>query len=255
MRRGLPSNQALRLESKVAIITGGASGIGRAAATRFAVEGAQVVIADLNEGAAMEVASAIVKGGGSAIAVTVDITVPSDLEHLVDRTIDQFGQIDILINNAGIFDRYASSLETSEADWDRIFMVNIKSIFNLTNLVLPGMIERHSGSIVNIASVAGLVAQKGGAAYTASKHAVVGYTKHLAAAYGKEGVKVNAICPGTIRTPLTSDLIDTIPIDAIPVGRVGEVSDVSDLAAFLASDEARFLHGAVIPIDGGFTIL
>lgn len=244
----------MRLDNKTAIITGGASGMGRAEAEAFAKEGANVVIADLNQEAAEEAAEAIRSAGGKALAVKTDVTNEQDLRNLVETTIAEHGQIDVLVNNAGIFDKYATSLETTENQWDFIFNINVKSVFNLTNLVLPGMIERGNGAIVNIASVAGLVAGKGGAAYTSSKHAIIGYTKHLAASYGKDGIKINAICPGTISTPLIADSLKDIPADAIPVKRFGEADEVAELAIFLASDEAKFMQGAAVPIDGGFTI-
>ena len=244
----------MRLKNKTAIITGGASGMGRAEAEAFAKEGAIVVIADLNQEAAEGAAEAIRSAGGKALAVKTDVTDEQDLQNLVETTIAEHGQIDVLVNNAGIFDKYATSLETTETQWDFIFNINVKSVFNLTNRVLPGMIERGNGAIVNIASVAGIVAGKGGAAYTSSKHAIIGYTKHLAAAYGKDGIKINAICPGTISTPLIADSLKDIPTDAIPVKRFGEADEVAELAIFLASDEAKFMQGAAVPIDGGFTI-
>jgi NAD(P)-dependent dehydrogenase (short-subunit alcohol dehydrogenase family) len=132
--------------------------------------------------------------------------------------------------------------------------INLTSVFEMTNAVLPSMIKRGTGSIVNIASVAGLVAGKGGAGYTASKHAVVGYTKHLASEYARYGVKINAICPGTIETPLVKDVIANIPTDLVPARRFGQVEEVAELAAFLASDESKFMNGAAVPIDGGFTV-
>lgn len=244
----------MKLDDKTAIITGGASGMGRAEAQAFAAQGARVVIADLNEEMANEVVSAIRSTGGTAMAVKTDVTDEQDLKTLVERTIAEYGQIDVLVNNAGVFDKYANSLDTTEPQWDFIFNINVKSVFTLTNLVLPGMISRGKGSIVNIASVAGLVAGKGGAAYTASKHAIIGYTKHVAATYGKDGIKVNAICPGTISTPLIAASLENIPTYAIPVGRFGEAEEVADLAIFLASDDANFMQGAAIPIDGEFTI-
>lgn len=244
----------MRLENKVAIITGAASGMGQAEAQLFAREGAKVVVADLNLEAAEETVKSITDEGGEAIAVKVDVTKTDELENLVKEATDTYGQIDILVNNAGLFDKYATSLDTTKDQWEFIFAINITAPFELTNLVLPGMIERGMGSIVNIASVAGMVAGKGGAAYTSSKHAMMGYTKHLASVYGKDGIKINAICPGTISTPLIKDVVANIPTDPIPVKRIGEAHEVAELALFLASDEGNFLQGALIPIDGGFTI-
>ena len=245
----------MRLQDKVAIITGAASGMGKAEAIRFGKEGAKVVVADLNIEGAETVAQEINSNGGEALAVKVNVTDNADLENMVKTTMDIYGQIDVVVNNAGIFDKYTNSLETTEQQWDLIFDINLKAIFKITNLVLPDMIERGNGTIVNIASIAGLVAQMGGAAYTASKHAVVGYTKHIAAVYGSKGIKINAIAPGTIRTPLTADMLKTRPTDKIPLDRFGNDYEVADLAVFLASDESKFMNGAVVPIDGGYTIV
>ena len=245
----------MRLNQKTAIVTGAGSGMGQAEAIGFAKEGAQVVVADVNLATAEATRDAIVAVGGKAIALAVDVTQLADLQNLVDVTLATYGRIDVLVNNAGIFDYYTASLDTSEALWDKIFAINVKSMFQLSNLVLPHMQAQQHGAIINICSIAGLVANMGGAAYTASKHAVAGYTKHLAAVYGKDGIKINAICPGTIRTAMTAEMLKTRPTDKIPLDRFGEVGEVVDLAVFLASDEARFMSGALVPIDGGFTIV
>ncbi|ASV69108.1 glucose 1-dehydrogenase [Cytobacillus sp. FSL W7-1323] len=245
----------MRLQNKVAIITGAASGMGKAEALRFASEGAKVIVADLNMEGAEAVVTEIKENNGEALAVKVNVTEQADLENMVKTAMDNYGQIDVVINNAGIFDKYTNSLETTEQQWDLIFDINVKAIYKITNLVLPNMIKRGEGTIVNIASIAGLVAQMGGAAYTASKHAVVGYTKHIAAVYGSKGIKINAIAPGTIRTPLTADMLKTRPTNKIPLDRFGNDYEVADLAVFLASDESKFMNGAVVPIDGGYTIV
>lgn len=242
-----------RLKDKVCIITGAASGMGEAEAIAFAKQGAKVIIADLNLQQAEEVAAKIRKEGNQAYSFQVDITDKTQLKSLVNFTLEHFNRIDILINNAGIFDKYVNSLETTDDLWDLMFEINVKSIFRLSNLVLPIMIGQKSGAIVNIGSVAGLVAKMGGASYTASKHAVLGYTKHLAAEYGKFGIKINAICPGTIRTPMTAKMLETRPTDKIPLDRFGNVDEVAELAIFLASDEAKFMSGACVTIDGGYT--
>ncbi|MCQ6276041.1 SDR family oxidoreductase [Bacillus sp. V3B] len=242
------------LKDKVALITGGASGMGKAEALAFAAKGAKVVVADINYDGAKKVVNEIVENGGSALALQVNMTNSDEINGMVQDILNEFSQIDILVNNAGIFDKYKTSLETSEEDWDFFFNINLKSAFLLTNLVLPGMISRGNGTIINISSVAGLVAGKGGAAYTASKHGLIGYTKHLASVYASKGIKVNAICPGTIITPLTKDILENIPVDQIPAGRFGQQEEVAELAVFLASDQAQFMNGTAIPIDGGFTI-
>lgn len=245
----------MKLQDKVAIITGAASGMGKAEALRFASEGAKVVVADLNLEGAAEVVQEIKRNGGEGLAVKVNVTDPVDIENMVALATDTFGKIDILVNNAGIFDKYTNSLDTTEEQWDLIFNVNLKSVYKITNAVLPGMIQRGKGAIVNIASIAGLVAQMGGAAYTASKHGVIGYTKHLAAVYSSKGIKINAIAPGTIQTPLTEEMLKTRPTNKIPLDRFGLDYEVADLAVFLASDEAKFMNGSIVPIDGGYTVV
>lgn len=244
-----------RLQNKVCIITGAASGMGESEAIAFAQQGAKLIIADMNLEQANQVAEKIINAGGEAFAFQVDVTQFDQLKQLVEFTLEKFGRIDVLLNNAGIFDKYTNSLDTTEELWDRMFAINVKAVFNLSNLVLPKMIEQGFGAIINIASIAGLVAQMGGASYTASKHAVIGYTKHLAAVYAKHGIKINAICPGTIRTPMTAKMLETRPTDKIPLDRFGEASEVAELAIFLASDEARFMNGSCITIDGGYTII
>lgn len=244
-----------RLQNKVCIITGAASGMGESEAIAFAQQGAKLIIADMNLELANQVAEKIISAGGEAFAFQVDVTQFDQLKQLVEFTLEKFGRIDVLLNNAGIFDKYTHSLDTTEELWDTMFAINIKAVFNLSNLVLPKMIEQSSGAIINIASIAGLVAQMGGASYTASKHAVIGYTKHLAAVYAKHGIKINAICPGTIRTPMTAKMLETRPTDKIPLDRFGEASEVAELAIFLASDEASFMNGSCITIDGGYTII
>lgn len=244
-----------RLQNKVCIITGAASGMGESEAITFAQQGAKLIIADMNLEQANQVAEKIINADGEAFAFQVDVTQFDQLKQLVEFTLEKFGRIDVLLNNAGIFDKYTNSLDTTEELWDTMFAINVKAVFNLSNLVLPKMIEQGSGAIINIASIAGLVAQMGGASYTASKHAVIGYTKHLAAVYAKHGIKINAICPGTIRTPMTAKMLETRPTDKIPLDRFGEASEVAELAIFLASDEARFMNGSCITIDGGYTII
>lgn len=244
----------MKLQGKVAIITGAASGMGYGEAIRFAKEGAKVIVADLNLEGAQAVAKEIKAMGGEAAAVAVNVMKTEDILHCVKVTEETFGPVDILVNNAGVFDKYTKSLDTSLDQWNFFMNVNLTSVFEFSNAVLPSMIDRGTGSIVNIASVAGLVAGKGGAAYTATKHGVIGYTKHLSSEYARYGIKINAICPGTIETPLVKDVLANISKELVPTRTFGQVEQVADLAVFLASDEAKFMSGAAVPIDGGFTI-
>ncbi|AOV07476.1 SDR family NAD(P)-dependent oxidoreductase [Sporosarcina ureilytica] len=242
----------MRLNNKVAIITGAASGMGIGEAIRFAEEGAKVVIAEL-EGT-QAIAEKIKGFGGEAIAVSVNVMKTEDIKNCVELTDEIFGPVDVLINNAGVFDQYAKSLDTAIDQWNFFLYINLTSIFEFSNAVLPGMIERGTGSIVNIASIAGLVAGKGGAAYTTSKHGVIGYTKHLTSEYARYGIKINAICPGTIETPLVKDFLSNIPKVLVPTHTFGTTEQVSVLALNLASDEAHFMSGAIVPIEDGFTV-
>ena len=244
----------MKLENKVAIVTGSASGMGLEEAELFAREGARVVIADVNKEAGEKVAADIKSAGGEATFIEVNMREAASVQALVDATIAAYGKLDIVVNNAGIFDKYATILETDESQWDLILDVNLKGIYLMAKAALPPMIEQGGGTFVNIASVAGLVAAKGGAAYTASKHGVIGLTKHMVSAYAKDGIRTNAIAPGTIVTPLIKDVVANIPTDPVPMRRFGQPSEVAELAVFLASEEAQFMNGAIIPIDGGFTL-
>ncbi|MBM7666494.1 NAD(P)-dependent dehydrogenase (short-subunit alcohol dehydrogenase family) [Solibacillus kalamii] len=244
----------MRLQNKVAIITGAASGMGQGEAIRFAKEGAKVVVADLNFEGAQAVAEEIKAAGGEAIAVSVNVMKTEDILNCIKVTEETFGSVDVLVNNAGVFDKYQKSLETTLDQWKFLIDINLTSMFEFCNAVLPSMIERQTGAIVNICSVAGLVAGKGGAAYTASKHGAIGYTKHLSSEYARYGIKINAICPGTIETPLVKDVLAGLSKEAVPTRTFGQVEEVADLAVFLASDEAKFMSGTAVTIDGGFTI-
>lgn len=244
----------MKLNNKVALITGSASGMGKGEALAFAKEGAKVVVADLNFEGAQKVVREIEENGGQALAVEVDITDTATIQSMVKEAKKAFGQIDILVNNAGVFDKYQTLLDTEIDRWNFLVNVNLTSVYQVSKAVLPEMIERGEGAIINIASIAGLIAGKGGAAYTATKHGVVGLTKHMASEYAKNGVQINAIAPGTIETPLIAEVKDTIPTDNIPARRFGQLEEVAELAMFLASGDAGFVNGVTIPIDGGFTI-
>lgn len=243
----------MKLENKVALITGSASGMGKGEALAFAKEGAKVVVADLNLEGAQEVVREIEENGGEGLAVEVDVTDIAAIQAMVKEAKGAFGQIDILVNNAGVFDKYQTILDTEIDRWNFLVNVNLTSVYQVSKEILPDMIERGEGAIVNIASIAGLVAGKGGAAYTATKHGVIGLTKHMASEYAESGIQVNAIAPGTIETPLIADVKDTIPTDNIPARRFGQLEEVAELAMFLASGDAGFVNGVTIPIDGGFT--
>lgn len=246
-----------RLNGKVAIITGAASGLGKAQALKFASEGANVVLADLSVEKMDSLITEIIKAGGKAIGVKTDVTSDSDIDNLVKETLAHFGEISILSNTAGMFDQYSPLLKTSEEMWNKIIEVNITSLYRVTSRVLPAMLDKKSGIIINISSGAGLIGGGGGIGYTSTKHAVIGFTKQLNAEYGLQGIRANAIAPGLIETPMVQDLIDDPnsgimnTLSKIPAGRYGKANEVADLALFLASDESKYIYGAVVPIDGG----
>jgi len=246
-----------RLKGKTAIVTGAASGLGRAQAITFAQEGAQIVVADLNLDGVNRTVEEIRDLGGNAIGVKVDVTVDEDIDQLVALATSTFGKISVLSNTAGMFDQYKPLLDTPDDFWNKILKINLTSLYKVTSKVLPHMLEQQYGIIINLASGAGLIGGGGGIGYTSTKHAVIGFTKQLNADYGQKGIRANAIAPGLIETPMVQNLIDDPhsgimdTLKKIPAGRYGQAQEVADLALFLAGDESRYIYGAVIPVDGG----
>jgi 3-oxoacyl-[acyl-carrier protein] reductase len=244
-----------RLEGKIALITGAASGIGRAQALLFAREGAAVVAADLNGDGAEQVVSEIQAEGGTGLAVMVDVSDQHSVQAAVDTAVARFGRIDILSNTAGAFDHYRQTLDTPRELWDKLIAVNLTSQYLVSNAVLPIMLANGGGRVVSIASGAGLMGGGGGAAYTSTKHAVIGYTRQLAAGYGKQGIRANAIAPGLIDTPMVADVSHTEETQAWlatqPGVRLGRPEDIANAALFLVSDESDYIHAVTLPVDGG----
>ncbi|MEN0135717.1 MAG: glucose 1-dehydrogenase [Rhodococcus sp. (in: high G+C Gram-positive bacteria)] len=244
-----------KLDGRVALVTGGASGIGRAQAVLFAREGATLVVADRDAAGAHEVAAEIEGGGGKAVGVVMDVTDEDSVTAAVSVAVDAYERIDILSNTAGMFDNFAQTLDTDRKLWDAMLAVNLTGIYTVTNAVLPHMIAAGRGVIVNIASGAGLRGGGGGAAYTSTKHAVVGYTRQLSAGYGNQGIRVNAIAPGLIDTPMVASFSkdeDTLAgLLQQPAGRLGKPEDIANAALFLVSDDADFIHAVTLPVDGG----
>jgi meso-butanediol dehydrogenase / (S,S)-butanediol dehydrogenase / diacetyl reductase len=245
----------MRLASKVALVTGGGSGIGRAIATRFAQEGACVAVADLRRERADEVAQEIVDAGGEALPVAADVASGAAVEALVEQVLRVYDHIDILVNNAAM-SRGDDLREIDEATWDFNLSVVLKSAFLCAKAVLPGMIARRRGAIVNIASVNGLAAL-GEEGYSAAKAGMISLTQNMGVKYGQYNVRANCICPGTVRTPIWQARVERDPqiFDRLakwyPLGRVGEPADIANAALFLASDEAAWVTGATLVVDGG----
>lgn len=250
----------MRLENKVALITGASSGIGKSAAILFAKEGASVVAVDLNEAAGQEVVDAIHSAGGKAIFVKADVSKASDCEHMVAKTESEFGKLDIMFNNAGIMDSRDDNAETTEEDvWDLTMNVNAKGVFLGCKYGIPALKRAGGGSIINTASfVALLGAATPQVAYTASKGAVLSLTRELAVIHARENIRVNALCPGPLKTELLMKFLNTEEkkqrrLVQIPMGRFGEADEIAKGALFLASNESSYVTGTEFLVDGGIT--
>jgi len=250
------------MKNKVALVTGGGSGIGRAACLEFARAGASVVVVDINIEAAEKTANEIRALGGPALSAQADVSQSAQVQAYVQQTLDQFGRIDYFFNNAGIEGRVRPIAESDEADWDRVIGVNLKGTFLGLRYVLPVMIAQKKGAIVNTSSVAGTVGGPLLAAYSASKHGILGLTRSAAGEVGKQGVRVNAICPGPIDTRMIRSIAEMInPEDPVsvakfnvgrnPMGRYGDPEEVARVVVFLCSDAATYVNGASWLIDGG----
>jgi NAD(P)-dependent dehydrogenase (short-subunit alcohol dehydrogenase family) len=247
------------LTGKRALITGGASGIGRATALLFAREGAAVAVVDVDQANGQAVARTIVEDGGQAIFLRCDVTQAGDCQRAVQQTVDELGGLDILFNNAGII-RRASVLETSEEEWDRVMAVNVKSVFLLSKYAIPVMVQAGGGVIINTASGWGLVGGRKAAAYCASKGAVVLLTKAMALDHGQQNIRVNCICPGDTDTPMLRDEArqlgesdDRFLAEAAqrPLRRIGRPEEIAQAALYLASDASSFVTGTTLVVDGG----
>lgn len=246
------------LKGKSAIITGGAMGIGRAIVEYFARAGANVLILDINESAAQKTAKEI---GSNVFAQKTDITDLSSVKHAVQKAIESFGRIDVLVNNAG-WDEIKFFLATTPEFWDKVIAINYKGVLNTTCAVLPHMVERKSGAIVNIASDAGRVGSSGEAVYAGCKAGVIAFSKTIAREHARDNIRVNVVCPGPTETPLFENLkrdetgakILSSMDKYIPLRRLGKPEDIAPAVAFLASDEASFITGQVLSVSGGLTM-
>ena len=244
------------LQDRVALVTGAASGIGRAIAIRLAEEGARVAIADINQPGATAVAREI---GANAIAVHIDVTDAASVAAAVERTSAALGTIDILVNNAG-WDKAEPFVESAEDTWHKVLAINLLGPMHCTKAVLPGMIERGAGRIVSISSDAGRVGSSGEAVYSAAKAGIIGFSKTVAREVARHHINVNVVCPGPTATPLLEQvaagnprLVDALT-RAIPFGRLGQPGDIAGAVAFLASDDAAFITGQTLSVSGGLTM-
>ena len=248
-----------RFEGRVAIVTGGGRGIGRAIAERFAADGAAVVVADLNMVTADDVASSIGAAGGRALAIRTDVTVPADADDLAAQAIASFGRIDILVNNAGIL-RSTRAADVTADEWHLVVNANLTGAFLCARAAYPALRDSGNGRIVNVASMAGRATSTlGGVHYTTAKAGVLGLTRHLAREWASDAITVNAISPGIVNTPMTREHTDAVRmaqvLASIPLGRLAEDTEIASLVCFLASDEAAYITGANVDIHGGELII
>lgn len=249
----------MKLKGKVAIITGSASGIGKAIALLFAKEGASVIISDLNEDGALEVVKEIEAEGGKAKAVVANVTKQADIDNMIDTAIDAYGSLDILVNNAGIMDNMMPAAEVTDELWDKVFAINATALMRTTREALSIFLDQERGVIINMTSAAGLNGSRAGAAYTASKHAVIGYTKNVGFQYATKGIRCNAIAPGGVNTNIGTTMAEPskFGMERVMSGadnnpRSGEPEEVAQVALFLASDDSGFVNGEVIKADAGW---
>lgn len=248
------------IDGSTAIVTGGSTGIGRSAAERFAEEGARVVVADVNAEGGKRTVERITDGGGEATFVEADVSDPDDAEATVDAAVETYGGLDFAFNNAGIEGERDPAADQSLENWERVVGVNLKGVFLGMKYQIPTMLEGGGGAIVNTSSIAGVVGFGELMPYVASKHGVVGMTKTAAIEYSGEGVRVNAICPGVIDTPMVErtkaespETIEGVEA-ATPIGRIGRPEEIGDAAVWLCSDDASFVTGESLVVDGGYVI-
>lgn len=251
----------MRLAGKVAIITGAGAGIGRATALFFAKEGAEVVVADCDPEKGAKTVRLIKENGGVAIFVQVDVSKAANVKNMVKTTVETYGKLDILINNAGIYAQ-ANVVEVAEEEWDRILDVNLKGVFLCSKYSIPEMIKGGGGSIVNIGSEAGIVGIKNQVAYNVSKSGVIALTKSMAIDFAAHNIRVNCVCPGTTETPLVEAALERAPDPAAarraveevrPANRLGRPEEIAAGILYLASDESPYATGSILSIDGGYT--
>ena len=246
------------LKDKVILVTGAATGLGKGFAIAFAKEGAKVIInTSRNEEALKEVEDEIKSIGGESLSVICDVSNKKEVDEMIKKSLDKFGKIDVLVNNAAVLADFKSSLKITEEEWDKVMAVNVKGPYLLTNAVLPSMLKRGEGTIMNIASIGGSVSGVGDDAYITSKHALIGYTKQIAYNYSQYGIRAFTLSPGLTDTPMVNYVIESGRREAVrqvkntPTGTIGTVEEVSNFAVFLASDKAKRINAGDYKIDGG----
>jgi NAD(P)-dependent dehydrogenase (short-subunit alcohol dehydrogenase family) len=248
------------LDGKVALVTGAAKGIGRASALAFAAEGARVVVADVDEEGGAETVSLVRAAGGDGTFVRADVADVGDVQAMVARAVDTYGGLDCAHNNAGVAGGGRPVAEFRDEEWHRVIGIMLTGVYLCMKHEIPRMLERGGGAIVNTASGAGLVGFPGQAAYVAAKHGVLGLTKVAALDYGARGIRVNAVCPGTVRTPMVDTAVRAMPeleeelVRLHPAGRIGEAADVANAAVWLCTDKAAFVLGHALAVDGGYVV-
>ena len=242
------------MKGKVAIVTGGGSGIGRSAVLMFSRNGAKVAIADISATGGEETAAMVKAAGGEALFVRTDVSKDADVKAMVDRTIAAFGRLDYAFNNAGVFTGLIALPEYTEEMWDKNINTNLKGVWLCMKHEIPHMLENGGGAIVNTSSIAGQVAFPGHYGYAASKSGVIGITKVAALEYAPSGVRVNAVCPAIIDTPMSANLLEESYKSLHPLGRFGQPEDVAATAVWLCSDAASFITGQILGVDGGYTL-
>jgi NAD(P)-dependent dehydrogenase (short-subunit alcohol dehydrogenase family) len=246
-----------RLENKVALVTGAGSGIGKASALAFAKEGAKVVAEDLDVEAGEETANTIIEAGGAATFIRADVSKAVEVEEMVNKTMEIYGRLDCAYNNAGVAVSPRLTPDTTEEDWDRVMNVNLKGVWLCMKFEIPHMLKQGKGVIVNASSMVGLIGLAKRSAYAASKHGVIGLTKVAALEYADAGIRVNAICPAVVRTPLVENIIARDPeaeaqlLSMIPMQRLATAEEIAEVVIWLCSDASSFVTGHAMLVDGG----
>jgi NAD(P)-dependent dehydrogenase (short-subunit alcohol dehydrogenase family) len=246
-------------DQQVALVTGGASGIGRAAALAFAREGAAVVVSDVNDEQGAETVSLIIANGGDALYIRTDVSKAAQVEALIAGTIQTYGRLDCAFNNAGVGGMMGPLQEKTEGEWDSVMNVNLKGVWLCMKYEIPAMLANGGGAIVNMASVAGLLGFAHASIYDASKHGVIGLTKTAAIEQAAKHIRINAVCPGFTDTPMVSTMVEVAPqmgraVTANPMRRMGKPEEIADAVVYLCSHKASFITGQALALDGGMTI-